>query len=109
MRATINFHNEMTPGDRARKIENWAQSIPAISAVWAFGPQLLPGAGSLLELEVQLSSAPSRDVLETWTTAWSTILAAGLNTKINLQIVPEPKSDDDAHEATLQREAIFRR
>jgi len=111
MRAIIgNYPTESTPTDRTRKIESWAQSIPAIYAVWAFGDQLSrqPGMEGPLDLEVQLSGETGRDVVETWTIAWSTILAAALNTKVNLHVVSEPINDNESA-ASLQRQAIFRR
>jgi hypothetical protein len=111
MRAIIgNYPTESTSTDRTRKIESWAQSIPAIRAVWAFADQLAhqPGMEGPLDLEVQLSRSTHRDVVETWTIAWSTILAAALNTKVNLHVVSEPINDNEPA-ASLQRQAIFQR
>jgi len=111
MRAIIgNYPTESTPTGRTRKIENWAESIPAIYAVWAFGDQLAhqPGVEGPLDIEVQLSGETGRDVVETWTIAWSTILAAALNTKVNVYVVSEPINDNEPA-ARLQRQAIFKR
>jgi hypothetical protein len=111
MRAIIGNHpTDSTPADRARKIESWAQSIPAICAVWAFGEQLAyqPGVEGPLDLEVQLSGATGGEVVETWTIAWSMILAAALNTKVNVHVVSEPMNDN-APAASLQRQTIFKR
>ena len=103
--------NESIPADRGKRIENWAESIPCISEVWAFGPSLSGevGFGSELDLGVRLADPLSQDLLEQRIKAWSTILSAALKVQVRLHIVLEPSTSDDVLKAELLHRTIFRR
>ena len=103
--------NESVPADRGRRIEDWAESIPCISEVWAFGPSLSGdvGFGSELDLGVRLADSPSEDLLEQRIKAWSTILSGGLKVQVRLHIVREPSTNDEVLKAELLHRIIFRR
>ena len=103
--------NESVPADRGRRIENWAESIPCISEVWAFGPRPSNdiGFGSELDLGVRLADSPSQDLWEQRIKAWSTVLSAGLKAQVRLHIVLEPSTNDEVLKAELLHRIIFRR
>jgi hypothetical protein len=103
--------NESVPADRVKKIEYWAESIPCISEVWAFGPRLSDdvGFGSELDLGVRLADLPSEQPLDQRIKAWSTILSAALKVQVHLHIVGEPSASDAVLKAQLLHRTIFRR
>jgi hypothetical protein len=107
--------NESFSADRARRIENWAESIPSITEVWAFSPRHSPGAAfgtgfeSNLDLGVRLGEEVSEQDLDQQTRAWSTILSAGLSMQVHLHIVRELTASDDVLKARLLQRTIFRR
>ena len=107
--------NEVISADRTRKIEYWAESIPSILEVWAFGPRhsdetaFASGFESDLDLGVRLADLPSEQDLDQRIRAWSTILSAALKLHVHLNIVGDPTANDDVLKAQLLQRTIFRR
>jgi hypothetical protein len=107
--------NESLSADRAKRIENWAESIPSISEVWAFSPRHSAGTAfatgfeSDLDLGVRLGQELSEQYLDQQIRAWSTILSAALSMQVHLHIVREPAASDDVLKARLLQRTIFRR
>jgi hypothetical protein len=109
------WSNESISEDRAKRIENWAESIPSISEVWVFSPRLPDGSGSSrgfesnIDLGVRLGDQPSEQELGQRIGAWSTILSAALKLQVHIRIVREPTASDDVLKARLLQRTVFRR
>src|SRR5262245_31483835 len=107
--------NESIPAERLKRIENWAESIPDISEVWAIDPRLTDGPSrgfgfdTDLDLGLRLADRPSAQELDQWVKAWSIILAAALKLRVRLRIVHEPTASADVLKAQLLQRTIFKR